>query len=183
MSHTDILVFFGLIESRSVSSNKTFKSPSGKQWRQGRLNVTNALIFCSSARGSFTFQLFWPKHFTTCWWMEKDWIQIFLQYKFKGSPTIRKYVSIWALPKWVGSRNPCPNGLWQFFNEHKPLLRHLNFIIFHQYLPWFPSEYHIRIIFYHSHPKIFIPKVKITVLRIFLFPVKKTCTKCPNVQI
>ena len=38
-----------------------------------------------------------------------------------------------------GSQNPCPNGFWQFFSEYKPLLRHLIFIIFHQYVPWFPS--------------------------------------------
>ena len=28
-------------------------------------------------------------------------------------------------------QNPCSNGLWQFFSEYKPLMRHLIVIIFH----------------------------------------------------
>ena len=61
----------------------------------------------------------------------------------KGSTALRKTLFILALPKrgW-GGRKPCSNGLWQLFSEYKPLLRHLIFIIFHQYLPWFPSEYY-----------------------------------------
>ena len=35
--------------------------------------------------------------------------------------------------------------------EYKPLLWHLICIIFHHYLPWYPSEYHLRIMFDHSH--------------------------------
>ena len=37
-SHTSILVFFGFIESRSVSYNHTFRNSSRKQWRQGHLH-------------------------------------------------------------------------------------------------------------------------------------------------
>ena len=46
---------------------------------------------------------------------------------------------------------PFPNGMWEFFSEYKPLWRHLICIIFHHYLPWYPSEYHLRIMFDHSH--------------------------------
>ena len=35
--------------------------------------------------------------------------------------------------------------------NYEPLLRHLICIIFHHYLPWFPSEYHLRIMFDHSY--------------------------------
>ena len=49
-----------------------------------------------------------------------------------------------------GGQNPCPNCLWQFISWYRPLLRHLIFFIFHQYLPWFPSGYHPRIMFDHS---------------------------------
>ena len=44
-------------------------------------------------------------------------------------------------------RQACPSQICQ--SQH--LLSHLIFIIFHQYSPWFPSEYHLRIIFDHSH--------------------------------
>ena len=47
------------------------------------------------------------------------------------------------------SRNPCPHCL--FFGEYKALLSHLIFVIFHQYLPWFQSRYHLRIIFDLCH--------------------------------
>ena len=51
----------------------------------------------------------------------------------------------------LGGRNLCANCLWQSFTEYKWLLRHIIFIIFHQYLIWFLSEYHIRIILDYSH--------------------------------
>ena len=58
--------------------------------------------------------------------------------------------------KWAeGGHNPCRNSLWQFFREYKPLLRHLIVIIFHPYLPWFPSEFHLRIFFGHCHSHLF----------------------------
>ena len=44
-----------------------------------------------------------------------------------------------------------PNGLWHFFSEYEPLLRNQICIIFHHYLPWFTSEYHLRIMFDHSY--------------------------------
>ena len=44
-----------------------------------------------------------------------------------------------------------PNGLWHFFSEYEPLLRNQIGIIFHHYLPWFTSEYHLRIMFDHSY--------------------------------
>ena len=44
-----------------------------------------------------------------------------------------------------------PNGLWQFFSVYEPLLRNQICIIFHHYLPWFTSEYHLRIMFDHSY--------------------------------
>ena len=44
-----------------------------------------------------------------------------------------------------------PNGLWQFFSEYEPLLRNQICIMFHHYLPWFTSEYHLRIMFDHSY--------------------------------
>ena len=44
-----------------------------------------------------------------------------------------------------------PNGLWQFFSEYEPLLRNQICIIFHHYLPWLSSEYHLRIMFDHSY--------------------------------
>ena len=42
-------------------------------------------------------------------------------------------------------------GLWGFFSEYKPLLRHLICTIFHHYLSWCPSEYHLRTKFDHSN--------------------------------
>ena len=33
-----------------------------------------------------------------------------------------------------GGRKPCPNGMWEFFSEYKPLLRHLICTIFHHYI-------------------------------------------------
>ena len=50
-----------------------------------------------------------------------------------------------------GGWNALPNGLWQFFSEYEPLLRHLICIIYHHYLPWFPSEYHLWIMFDNSY--------------------------------
>ena len=44
-----------------------------------------------------------------------------------------------------------PNGLWHFFSEYEPLLRNQICIIFHHYIPWFTSEYHLRIMFDHSY--------------------------------
>ena len=41
--------------------------------------------------------------------------------------------------------------MWEFLSEYKPLLGHLIFIIFPNYLPLYPSEYHLRILFDHSH--------------------------------
>ena len=34
---------------------------------------------------------------------------------------------------------------------YKPILRHVVFIIFHHYLPRYPSQYHLRIMFDHYH--------------------------------
>ena len=42
-----------------------------------------------------------------------------------------------------GGWKPIPNGMWEFFSEYKPLLRHLICTIFHHYLSWYPSEYHL----------------------------------------
>ena len=36
-------------------------------------------------------------------------------------------------------------------NEYEPLLRNQICIIFHHYLPWLSSEYHLRIMFDHSY--------------------------------
>ena len=44
-----------------------------------------------------------------------------------------------------------PNGLWHFFSEYEPLLRNQICIVFHHYLPWFPSEYYLRTMFDHSY--------------------------------
>lgn len=58
----------------------------------------------------------------------------------------------WLRGAQMGGRNPCPHGLWHFFTEYiNHSLRHLFFIIFHQYLPWFPSQYHPRIMSDQSH--------------------------------
>ena len=60
-------------------------------------------------------------------------------------------VNLGIAQKGGGGRNACPNCLWQFFSEYEPFLSHLIFIIIYQYLPRFPSEYHLRIIFDLSH--------------------------------
>ena len=33
----------------------------------------------------------------------------------KGSPSLKNVGSIWALPKWGGGLDPCPNGLGHLF--------------------------------------------------------------------
>ena len=73
------------------------------------------------------------------------------QEELREAPPPKKTCKFGHRPKGGGGRNACPNCLWQFFSEYKPLLSHLIFIIFHQYLPWFQSEYHLRIIFDLSH--------------------------------
>ena len=50
-----------------------------------------------------------------------------------------------------GGGEPIPNGMWEFFSEYKPLQRHLICTIFDHYLSWYPSEYHLRTKFDHSH--------------------------------
>ena len=66
-------------------------------------------------------------------------------------------------PKRGGGRNACPNCLWQFFSEYKPLLSHLIFINFTNiYLDFHQntiSESSLTLV----TVKIFIPKVKIAV--------------------
>ena len=42
-------------------------------------------------------------------------------------------------------------GISSLFSEYEQLLRYLICIIFHHYLSWYPSEYHLRIIFDHSY--------------------------------
>ena len=50
-----------------------------------------------------------------------------------------------------GGWKPIPNGMWEFFSEYKPLLRHLICTIFDHYLSWYPPEYHLRTKSDHIH--------------------------------
>ena len=56
---------------------------------------------------------------------------------------------------WGGGGGGCwnllINGLWQFFSEYEPSLRHRICIICYHYLPRYQSEYHLRILFDHSY--------------------------------
>ena len=60
-------------------------------------------------------------------------------------PESFRFLGLW------GGWNSLLNGLWQLFSEYEPLLRHLICIIYHHYLPWFPSEYHLWIMFDNSY--------------------------------
>ena len=52
----------------------------------------------------------------------------------REAPAKKKRVNLGIAQKGGGGgRNACPNCLWQFFSEYKPLLRHLIFIIVHRY--------------------------------------------------
>ena len=95
--------------------------------------------------------------------------QLLQTIKISGALTYesRVYFGI-AQRGWGVGGNPCPNGLWQFVSESKPLLRQRIFIRLHQYLPWFPSEYHPRIMFDNSHCQIIHSQSQHRCLKIFL---------------
>ena len=82
---------------------------------------------------------------------------------------------LWCVREAAYEEFMCSNGLWQFFSENEPLLRHLICIIFHNFLTWFPSESCLTIVIV----KISIPKVEIAVLKnLPIFGNKKnTCYK------
>ena len=41
----------------------------------------------------------------------------------KGSPSLKNVGSIWALPKWGGGLDPCPNGLGHLFWEELSMFK------------------------------------------------------------
>ena len=45
-----------------------------------------------------------------------------------------------------GGWEPIPNGMWEFFIEYKPLLRHLICTIFHYYLSWYPQWFIVSVL-------------------------------------
>ena len=79
-----------------------------------------------------------------------------------------------------GGRNACPNCLWQFFSEYKPLLSHLIFINFTNIYHDFHQNTIPDSCLTTVAVKIFIPKVEIAVFRIFLFSAKNICHKVPE---
>ena len=72
----------------------------------------------------------------------------------------------WASEGGEGPSQTGPKGRQLEVGAH--LAPRLLVVMFQQYSPWFPSEYHLRIIFTIVTVKILIPKVKITVVKIFL---------------
>ena len=118
-----VRIFFTFLCVRSV----TLDSINGKMIRFSSflinwMNWYNQLLAPLGALIAIPFQ-----------WIDTTWERL-ISPSLRGAPA---------------EKTCCSNGIQLFHCEYKPLPRHLISIIFHHLLPWYPSQYHLRIMFDH----------------------------------